>query len=252
MDLKLKDKIAIVTGAGSGMGKETALVLADEGCDVAVVDLNLDRVKQTAEAIEAKGRRSLALQVDVADSENVKQACSQAIATFGKVELLCNIAGHGAFSEIEQCDNATWDRMMAVHMSGAFYFIRELVPGMKERRYGKIANMASMYGMVGEPLWSCYSAAKAGIIGFTKALAKELAPFNITVNAVAPGKVATELALNDPSAPYEEAVKKIPLGQFVPPDEIACLFAYLCSDRTSGTMTGQVISHNGGQAIVGI
>lgn len=252
MDLGIKDKIAIITGGASGMGKATALVLADEGCKVAIVDLNLKKAQHVTEEIQSKGRSSIALEVDVASSDGVKKACARILDTYARVDFLCNIAGHGNFGAVEDIEDETWNRMLAVHLTGAFNFIREIVPVMKKRRQGKIVNMTSMYGMCGETLWSCYSGAKAGLIGFTKALAKELAPFNINVNAIAPGKVATELALNDPSAPYEEAVKRIPLRRFARPEEIGYLFAFLCSDKTAGSITGQVISPNGGQAIVGI
>ena len=252
MDLEIKDKITIVTGGASGIGKATALILADEGCDVVIVDLNLEKAQYVAEEIQSRGRSSIALELDVSSSDEVKKACAKILDKYRRVDFLCNIAGHGNFGAVEDITDETWNRMLAVHVTGAFNFIREIVPVMKKRKQGKIVNMASMYGMCGETLWSCYSAAKAGMMGFTKALAKELAPFNINVNAVAPGKVGTELALNDPSAPYEEAVKRIPLGKFARPEEIGYLFAFLCSDKTAGSITGQVIAPNGGQAIVGI
>jgi len=252
MDLEIKGKVALVTGGASGIGRATSLVLAEEGCNVAIVDLNFEKAQNVAKEIQLKGCSSIALKADVSLSNEVKKVCAQILDKFKNVDFLCNIAGYGSFANVEEITDEAWNKMLAVHLTGAFNFVREIVPGMKKRKQGKIVNMASVYGMCGEALWSCYSSAKAALIGFTKALARELAPFNINVNAVAPGKVATELALKDPSAPYEEAVKRIPLQRFAKPEEIGYLIAFLCSDKTAGSITGQVISPNGGQYIVGI
>lgn len=252
MDLEIKDKIAIVTGGASGIGKATALVLADEGCDVAIVDLSAEKAQRVVDEIKSKERSSIALEADIASSKEVKKACEKILDKYGSVDFLCSIAGHANFGPVEYITDNTWNRMLSVHLTGTFNFIREIVPVMKKRKQGKIVNMASDYGMRAEALWSAYCSAKAGVMGFTKALARELAPFNINVNAIAPGKVATEMALKDPSSPYEETVKSIPLRRYASPEEIGYLFAFLCSDKTAGFITGQIISPNGGRTIVGI
>lgn len=243
---------ALVTGAASGMGKATAIALASKGAAVVIADLDLDGATRAAKEIEERGGSALPIQVDVADSAQVRACCEKALSwTGGRMEILVNNAGYEKPCPVDQMSDEDWHRMIAVHLDGAFYFIRSIVPAMKAQRFGKIVNMSSTYGLVGWENEANYSAAKAGLLGLTKALAKELAPYRINVNALAPGSVMTPIQRVIPKEVIEERMRTIPWKRYAEPEEIAEIICFLCSPKAD-YITGQVLSPNGGSLIVGI
>ena len=247
----LANKIALITGAGDGMGRAHALLMAERGADVVVSDINAEGAERTAEEVRKRGRRAHVGVVDMADVAAVQAMAREAAESLGPIDILVNNAGYGQRSQIEEISEADFDRMFAVHVRGSFFCAQAVIPAMKDRRYGKIVNIASMWGMTGAPVASHYCAAKAALLGFTKAWAKELAPWNIHVNAVAPGGVRSggPKKLDDPSV-LRAKEEKVPLKRYCEPIEISYAVAFLASSEAD-FVTGQVLSPNGGEVIVG-
>jgi 3-oxoacyl-[acyl-carrier protein] reductase len=244
-------RVALVTGSGNGMGRAYAQVLSANGCDVIVNDLNEQGARETAEMVEANGRRALVTIADVGDSAAVKAMVDRGLEAFEHIDILFNNAGIGGRGgSFETLSDADWDQMFRVHVSGSFYCARAVVPQMKVRNYGKIVNISSTWGMVGWPDALSYCTAKSAILGFTKSLAKELAPWNINVNAIAPGGVVTQMSLAQGWDRVREKFKQVPLKRWAEPIELGYLGAFLVSDEAS-FITGQVVSANGGEIIVG-
>ena len=249
--MTLKGKVALVTGASSGIGRATAIVLAERGADVACNGRDVARLEETVAAVRARGRLALALVADVADAGQVRAMVRTAQDCFGRIDILVNNAGHIVSGLVEQHSDSDWHRILDVHLGGAFYCVREVVPMMKRQMSGKIVNISSIYGMTGAPNYIAYSTAKAGLLGFTKALAKELAPFKINVNAVAPGSTMTAIqSVLDPAI-IDARRQANPWKRYATPEDIAYAIAFLASDDAD-FITGQVISPNGGAVIVGI
>ncbi len=248
---RLDGKVALITGSGDGMGRAHALLMAERGADIVVNDVDADKANETAERVRKLGRKAWVAVEDVGNVAGVKRMVAAAQAELGRIDILVNNAGFGQRFELEAIDEAAFDRMFAVHVKGAFFCAQAVVPGMKARRYGKIINISSIWGMAGAPVASHYCGAKAALLGLTKAWAKELAPFNIHVNAVAPGGVRSggPLKLDSPER-LREKEEKVPLKRFAAPEEIAYTVAFLASPE-SDFITGQVISPNGGETIVG-
>lgn len=243
--MKLKDKVALVTGAGSGIGRSCALWLAEEGADVVITDLNLPAAERVAQEVRGKGRRALVVRADVADSDQVADLVQQATKEFGRVEILINNAGHAQPKPFTELTEADWDRMIAVHLKGTFNCTQAVIKGMISRRWGRIISIASTAGLTGTPNHIHYSAAKAGIIGFTKALAKDMAPLGITLNAVAPGIIETPILSGVPEELKQLYISRTPVGRMGRPEDIAAVVAFLATEDAS-FITGQVISPNGG------
>jgi 2-hydroxycyclohexanecarboxyl-CoA dehydrogenase len=244
----LIDKIAVVTGAGSGIGRATALALARAGAHVAILDVNLAGAEATAAAVVALGRRALPLAVDVSSAPTVATAVERVRTTLGPVAILVNVAGIGEFAPLLQMTEAQWDRMIAVHLKGTFNCTRACVPDMVAASWGRVVSVASVAGLNGGgPGLSHYAAAKAGIIGFTRALAQELGPMGITVNAVAPGLIDTPMirAAGAPDDLYDAVIRRTPVGRLGVADDVAAAVAFLVSEE-AGFTTGQVLSPNGG------
>jgi 2-hydroxycyclohexanecarboxyl-CoA dehydrogenase len=244
----LTDKVAVVTGAASGIGRATALTLARAGAHVAIVDLNLAGAEATAADVSALGRRALALAVDVSRSADVAAAVERVHAGLGRVAILVNVAGIGEFAPLLQMSEAQWDRMIAVHLKGTFNCTRTVVPDMVDAGWGRLVNVSSVAGLNGGgPGLSHYAAAKAGIIGFTRALAQELGPMGITANAVAPGLIDTPMirAAGAPDDLYDAVIRRTPVGRLGVADDVAAAVAFLASEE-AGFTTGQVLSPNGG------
>ncbi len=244
-------KSALVTGAGSGIGRAVALHLGQNGVAVGVVDLDAARAEATSGEIERAGGNAVALCADVADSARVVDAVTRARAALGPIDYLVNIGGFHERVPIQEITDNHWQRMLNVHLSGTFYFCRAVLPEMIARRFGRIVNMSSLHAFGRVPGAAHYSAAKAGIAGFTKALAIEVAPHGILVNAVAPGPIDTALwrdglTGNELEARIAKRVQAIPLGRLGRPDEVAETILFLLSRANSHT-TGQVISINGGE-----
>lgn len=247
----LEGKIALITGSGDGMGRAHAILMAERGADIIVSDIRAEPAQATAEAVRKLGRRAHVVVADMADVAQVRNMAEEGAARLGPVDILVNNAGYGQRLETMDITEADFDRMFAVHVRGSFFAAQAVIPAMKERRRGKIINISSMWGMTGAPVASHYCAAKAALLGFTKAWAKELAPWNIHVNAVAPGGVRSGGPLKlDNSEILKAKEAKVPLKRYCEPVEISYAVAYLASPE-SDFVTGQVISPNGGEVIVG-
>ncbi len=253
--MKLKDKVALVTGAGSGIGRAIALAFAREGAKVVVNDIEEKRAVQAAADIKAQGGEAFAIVADISDSQQVKQMFAQAVEKYSTIDILVNNAGLLQPAEIATMEDEQWKRMLAVHLDGTFYCTREAVPIMEAKGSGKIINMASIAATTGLGAATHYSAAKGGILAFTKAAAKELIGKGIYVNALAPGFIETP-GLKEPTGlegkaladVIQSAFGRILLDRLGTPEEVAPAAVYLASDDSS-FMVGQFISPNGGQVI---
>lgn len=237
----LNAKTAIVTGAAMGIGKAIAIDLAREGADVVVTDLNLEEAKKVADEIKAIGRKALAIKTDVTKSAEVNQMVKNVLDTFGKIDILVNNAGQGArerASLFKDSSEEVWDFVIGVNLMGVLNCCRAVCDHMIQRHSGKIINIASFDGVVGDPGMADYSGAKAGVIGFTMAFAKEVAQNGIYVNCVSPGPIETR-AVKFMSTERIESLKKMTgLGRFGKPEEIAYMVSFLASEKAN-FITGQ-------------
>ena len=250
MTKSLQGKVALITGAGRGIGRALALLMAERGADLLLLDIDPDGVKSVAAEVTAGGRKALTYVADIADVEAVGSCIGE--TALGQVDILVNNAGiSGQEARFSDIDEAKFDRMMDIHVKGAFFLTQKVVPGMISRGYGRIINISSNRGMVGYSRSSHYCAAKAALLGMTKAWAKELAPHGILVNAVAPGVVFTDMNTWNGMAPLEEDASWNLLKRWAEPTEIAYTVAFLASSEAD-FITGQVISPNGGDPIVGV
>jgi 2-hydroxycyclohexanecarboxyl-CoA dehydrogenase len=243
----LKDTVALVTGAGRGIGRAIAERLAAEGAKVAVLDIDEATARTTAEAVGGAGMR-----MDVTDGASVRAAVAESERRLGPVTILVNNAGWDKAEPFVKSSEETWDKVLAINLKGPIRMTRAVLDGMIERRRGRIVTVSSDAGRVGSSGEAVYSAAKAGVIGFSKTLARELARYSINVNVVCPGPTNTQL-LRDvaPENPkLIEALKRaVPFGRIGEPDEIAAAVAFLASDDAS-FITGQTLSVSGGLTMV--
>ncbi len=250
--MKFKGRVALVTGGGSGIGAAACSAFAKEGASVAVLSLHLEKAEKTAMDVKALGQKAIALGVDVADFKAVNTAVQKVQQEFKHIDILINGAGYGEYVPFAEMSEEVWDRSIAVHLKGTFNCTRAVINGMIDRKYGKILNISSVTGIVGLPKHTQYAAAKAGVIGLTKSLAREVAEYQINVNALAPGPVKTpfQLPLRKQAPDILKMVgQSIPLGRPGNVAEIAAIILFLCSEDAA-FITGQVISPNGGYAIV--
>jgi len=238
----------VVTGGASGIGRAIALRLARDGADVGILDVDVAGAERVTREVTAIGRRALAVETDVASSASVRAAVERVQRELAPVGILVNAAGIASFVPLLQMTEETWDRLVAVHLKGTFNCTRAVLPDMIAARWGRVVSIASVAGLNGGgPGLAHYAAAKAGIIGFTKAVALEMAGFGITVNAIAPGLIDTPLLDRSgmPREVRERIVQQMPVGRIGAPDDIAAACAYLVAEDAS-FVTGQVLSPNGG------
>ena len=247
--MRLKDKVAFITGAAQGIGREIALKFAAEGADIVVGDINLQKATQTKLEIEALGRNALALELDVTDYVKLTEAVNKILDKFKKVDILINNAGITKDNLLLRMSDAEWDAVLNVNLKGTFNCTKAVSRLMIKQRYGKIINIASIIGIIGNPGQANYSASKAGIIALTKTAAKELASRNINVNAVAPGFIQTEMTSKLPDELKQKMQEAIPLGRFGSPVDVASVCVFLASEDAS-YITGQTIIVDGGMVMV--
>lgn len=253
MSLSLAGKVALITGAGSGIGRAHAVLMAERGANVIINDVTADGLEETAALTEVSGGNVEMMLYDVSEVSGMTHRIQAMEKKIGRIDILVNNAGvSGQRLAFDDIDEASYDRMVDINLKGTFFATRAVVPGMKERRYGKIINTSSMYALGGNDLAAHYSAAKSAISGLTNSLARELAEWNIMVNAVAPGFVRTAMtSAGRDDAAIAARAESIPLGRMGEPIDIAQTVAFLASDEAD-FITGQIISPNGGERIVGI
>ena len=243
-------KVAMITGSGSGIGRSTAIIMAERGADLVIHDINEKGANETAEKVKALGRKAKVWVADVSNVAAMKKVVAEAEKHFGKIDVLVNNAGVASDRcPIEEVTEAMFDRSIGIHVRGTMFTTQAVIPGMKQRRYGKIVNISSIQGTVGHTQGSTYNGAKGALLAMAKGWAKEFAPWNIAVNVVAPGHCMTPMpmAKDSPEVLAEEA-KTVPFKRYGQPEEMGYAIAYLCSSEAD-FVTGQVISPNGGYII---
>lgn len=242
----LSGQVALVTGASRGIGRAVACQLAAAGAHVAVNFLsNQAAAEETVQIISKAGGRAELTRFDVADGEQVHAMVSTLVERLGRCDILVNNAGMTVDTLVLRLKDSQWDQVMAVNLRGTFNCTKAVLRTMVRARYGRIVNMASVVGSMGNAGQAAYAAAKCGIVGFTKSTAREVASRNVTVNAVAPGFIDTEMVARLPEAVRSEYLKLIPVGRLGTADEVANVVAFLVRPE-SGYVTGQVIGVNGG------
>ena len=254
--MRFEGSVALVTGAGQGIGRQIALRLAEAGADVAVADVNADTVRETADAIQGLGRRSVALTVDLADAVAAEVLAGRAVAHFGRLDVLVNNAAIGDPRSLWELEPEHWDRVYAVNVKGLFFCLRGAARIMRDAGSGKIVNLASSAGKLGSPNHLHYAATKAAVINITHSMAQALAPYGVNVNCVCPGIVETalwertarmhaELSGRPVEEIVRERVARTPLGRAARPDDVANVVTFLASSDAD-YMTGQAVNVTGG------
>ncbi len=237
--------MALVTGGAQGIGKAIALILARNGADVAISDINLEKAQETADEIQALGQRSIAMKVNVVDFKDVEQMVETIVERFGRVDLLINNAGITRDRLILRMTEEDWDAVLDVNLKGTFNCTKAAIRHMSKQKSGKIVSIASVTGEMGNPGQANYGASKAGVIGFTKTIAREFAARGINVNAIAPGFIQTAMTDAIPEKAREELKRMIPMERLGKPEDVAEAVLFLVSERSS-YITGQVLNVNGG------
>lgn len=249
MNTKLEGKTAIITGGAQGIGLAIAEALANEGALVGIADLKGEQAKKVADDFNARGKKAISFQVNVANSGEVKQMIDQAMAAWNKIDILVNNAGITRDGLIIRMKEEDWNLVLDINLNGTFFCIKEVLSKMAKQRSGRIINISSIVGAMGNAGQANYVASKAAVIGLTKTVAKEYASRGITVNAVAPGFIETEMTRVLPAQTREELIKQIPQGRMGAVEDIANAVCFLASDQAS-YITGQVIHVNGGMYMV--
>jgi 3-oxoacyl-(acyl-carrier-protein) reductase len=247
--MRLKGRVAVVTGGSRGIGRAIALALAEEGADVAVnYQRNEAMARDVARAIERTGRASDIYQADVSDPQQVQRMRDAILTRFQRVDILVNNAGINRDKSFAKMDDETWRSVIAVNLNGVFYCTKVFLDAMAAGGHGRIINISSIVGQMGNFGQSNYAAAKAGLLGFTKTLARELAGKGITVNAIAPGFIETEMVAGVPDDVKQKLLAQIPLRRFGKPEEVAKAVVFLSSEDAS-YITGHVLNVNGGMYV---
>jgi len=244
----LADKVAVVTGAGRGIGRAVALAYARMGADVACVSRTEENSAKVAAEVKDLGRRAWPLAVDVSDTVAVDAAAKGILELAGRVDILVNNAGVTRDNLLMRMSEEEWDTVLNTNLKGAFNFTKALTRPFIKQRSGRIINIASVIGLIGNAGQSNYAASKAALIGFTKSIARELAPRGITVNAIAPGFIETDMTAVLDDKVREEVIERVPLGRFGSSDDIAHVAAFLAMEPT-GYITGQVLTVDGGMVM---
>ena len=245
--MELEGRVAIVTGGTRGIGRAIALDLAANGADIALnYRKSRDLAAELAETIRGMGRRALVVQADVSSFDDAQAMVQQVLDEFGRLDILINNAGMNWDGVVWKMTEEQWDRVIEVDLKGTFNYTRAATPIFREQAAGKIINITSINGLRGKFGQTNYSAAKAGVIGFTKACARDLGRYGVNVNAVAPGLIETEMVKEAPEKVREMALAEIVLGRLGLPEEVAYVVTFLCTDKARH-ITGQVIQVDGGQ-----
>jgi 3-oxoacyl-[acyl-carrier protein] reductase len=248
--LPLEGRVAVVTGAARGIGRAIAETLARRGAHIAIADVQLQLAEKTAQEVSTEtGRRIIAVQVDVSNPASAKAMVESTLTEFNRIDILVNNAGITRDNLIMRMEEADWDLVIDVNLKGAFNCSKAVIRPMMKARYGRIINISSVSGLAGQAGQTNYSSSKAGLVGFTKALAREVGSRQITVNAVAPGFIPTALTRDLPTELKEASLKMIPLGRWGKPEEIAYAVAFLASDEAA-YITGHVLSVDGGMVMM--
>jgi 3-oxoacyl-[acyl-carrier protein] reductase len=243
--MSLSGRVALVTGASQGIGRTCAQRLAKEGATVAVAARNQEKLNELVTEITSTGGKAAAFALDVADEEQVKSTVKAILAQFEKIDILVNNAGITRDQLVMRMKRADWDAVLQTNLTSAYLCIQQVVPSMLRKRWGRIINITSVFGQMGQAGQANYSASKAGLIGLTMAIAREVGSRTITCNAIAPGFIETAMTAVLSEEFKENAVKQIPLGRVGSPEDVAGAVAFLASDDAS-YITGHVLSVNGG------
>jgi NAD(P)-dependent dehydrogenase (short-subunit alcohol dehydrogenase family) len=243
--MRLKDRKAIVTGGGQGIGRSIALKMAHEGADVVIAEMNPDSGNQIKKEVGALGRRALFIVIDVADQRQVKGMVEEVLRRWGKIDILVNNAGFDRGATLLKVREEDWDAVLGVHLKGTMNCIQAVAPHMIENSYGKIINISSILGKSGAISGISYSSAKAGIIGLTKSVARELGRYQINVNVVLPGLILTPTIAKMAEKYQNMIIEATPLRRIGQPEEVANVVAFLASDEAS-FMTGAAVEVSGG------
>jgi 3-oxoacyl-[acyl-carrier protein] reductase len=243
--MKFEGRVALVTGASQGIGHACALALARAGASVAVAARNREKLDALVTEIASEGGRGAAFVMDVADEEQVKAGVKSAVAQFGKIDILVNNAGITRDQLVMRMKRSDWDAVLNTNLTSAYLCIQQVIGSMLKQRWGRIINITSVFGQMGQAGQANYAASKAGLIGLTMAMAREVASRNITCNAVAPGFIETSMTAALSEEFRQTAVKTIPLGRVGSPEDVASAVRFLASEE-AGYITGHVLNVNGG------
>jgi 3-oxoacyl-[acyl-carrier protein] reductase len=243
--MNISGRVALVTGASQGIGRSCALKLASTGATVALAARNPEKLNELVREITGAGGKAAAFPVDVGDEAQIKSACQAAITQFGKIDILVNNAGITRDQLVIRMKRSDWDVVLSTNLTSAYLCIQQVIGSMLKQRWGRIINIASVFGQMGQAGQANYAASKAGLIGLTMAIAREVGSRTITCNAVAPGLIETAMTAGLGDEFKQNAVKQIPLGRVGSPDDVANAVAYLASEEAS-YITGHVLNVNGG------
>ncbi|MGH9529822.1 MAG: 3-oxoacyl-[acyl-carrier-protein] reductase [Terriglobales bacterium] len=243
--MDLSGRVALVTGASQGIGRACALRLAKAGATVAVAARNQEKLAELAREINAAGGKSSAFAMDVADEDQIKSAIKLALTELGKIDILINNAGITRDQLVMRMKRSDWDSVLNTNLTSAYLCIQQVIGSMLKQRWGRIINITSIFGQMGQAGQANYAASKAGMIGLTMAIAREVGSRNITCNAIAPGFIETAMTAGLAEDLKKDALKMIPLGRIGTPEDVAAAVAFLASDESS-YITGHVMNVNGG------